>query len=217
MAVHCVRRKERIGSVGLEFDGSVFIQNYDSSGYPVRQTAAEFWALSSVLSNILLLLFDPTFAENFLETASNGCSHELRLAAADLYVSLSPRFQEPEELLLLARSAASSAELQLAAATKLISIWADDQSLSAADLQSMALNGENGPLKAAAGYALGLRWLREVEAGRLDLATRFAYPPGGGVTATEGTIAQFAAIHAGVHPELAQAVVLPIFKLLFKP
>jgi hypothetical protein len=95
----------------------------------------------------------------------------------------------------------------------LVSFWSQDTARSDADLQQLAIAGETHALKAAASYALGLRWLKRVESGELDFATRFTYPPNGGISATDGTLGQFAAVHASVHPELAEAPVIPLFQI----
>lgn len=201
-------------SFGLQFDGSLFIRSNDSEGYPFRQTAAEIWSFTSVMINLILLLFDPSFADTFLDTAINGCSPELRSSAANLYLAIAAA--NDENKLWDFTLNGESDELQLAAASRLIPFLADNDERDDGDLQNLALTLGNRPLRFAAGYALGLRWLRLVEAGELDLGTRFEFPPNGKVNLIRGSLTQYATVHSGVHAELAQGTILPLFYLFMR-
>jgi hypothetical protein len=207
-------RNVQFDSFGLQFDGSFFIQSNDSEGYPFRQTASEIWSFTSVMINLVLLLFDPSFAETFHNTAVNGCSPELRWSASNLYLAIAAA-NDPNKLWDFTLNG-NSEELQLAAASRLIPHLADDEDRDDGELQSLALTLGNKPLRFAAGYALGLRWLRLVEAGELDLGTRFEFPPNGKVNLIRGTLTQYATVHSGVHPELAQGAILPLFHLFLR-
>jgi hypothetical protein len=159
------------------------------------------------------LLFDPSAAEIFLETAINGCSPELRLSAADIYVSVFPELNDDREALWELSLHGGSAELRMAAAARLVRFLAADTEFSDYELGLMALDSDSQVLREAAGYALGMRWLGQVDNGDLDLNTRVHFPDAASNMIKEGTLVQLAAAHTEINAELAQSAILPLFRL----
>lgn len=206
--------KEKFPQLGLEIDGSLFIRNNDSQGFPFRETAATLWRFSI---DDKLLARDPRFRETLLDKALQGCSPELRAIAARLYVEFRV-FKEGLRTEGLSRLAleGGSTELRAAAASHLAYYLASDRKLSDEDLQRLALTGKTSEFKSAAGLALGQRWQLEALIGKLGLTTVFSFIGPDRRTLQQGNLIQFAAAHTGVHPELAQAAILPLSEIFLK-
>lgn len=204
---------EAFPGLGLELDGSLLIADNDQQGFPFRQYAAISWFFAVFLQNPLAALFDPaSFLERLLEQAASGCSPELRTVAAEIFFAFvgdrAANALAPE----IAR-VGESPELRAAAAWRFALQLADDPALSIEDLQRLALTEETPELQSAAGLALGLRWYQQARDGSLGFATALSFLGPDGRTRMEGNLMQLAAAHTSVHPELAQAAVLPLTAL----
>jgi len=195
----------------IELDGSLNTPSAGSAHYPLRQMGGELWAFTSTLLNIILILFNPSYGESYYEQAVNGCSQEIRFNAANLYFSLVPELTNDLESLQSMVMNGESDELKWVAASHLSSILADDLTLTEEYLQSIAIQSRSPMMRSAAGHALGLRWMKKVESGEIDYTSTFEYPSNGGINLVSGTLTQFALAHTNVHPELAQAAILPLF------
>ncbi len=202
--------KEPFATLGIELDGSLFIRNNDSQGFPFRAWAASSWPLSILLGNPFGFS-DPTLLPRLLDKALHGCNPELRASAAIVYLILSQFISPNDEAALraLAREGGST-ELRAAAAGLLAPLFAKDKALGDQDLQRLAFIDETAELKSAAGLALGLRWEEQAKEGKLGLATALSFIGSDGKSLQKGTLIQFAAVHIGVHPELAGAATLPL-------
>lgn len=199
---------EAYPQLGLELDGSLYVENNDSQGFPFREVAASEWSHEVWYNSPLGR--DRSF---LLDKAVHGCTHELRTTAARIYV-LSLLSQE-EELRTLTLQGGSE-ELRAAAAAYLVHPFAFNKDLSDEDLQRLALTAETAELKSAAGWALGLRWQRKVSQGQLGLTTSFSFLGPDGSTLKQGNLIQFVAAHTGANPELAQAAILPLCSIFLQ-
>ena len=213
------RERFTVMEVELEFDGSLFIQNNDSQGFPFREVAARLWTLSILLGELRGDVLPEEEQSRILRgKAVSGCTPELRKQAAETYVQLveyDPARDEEERALLeeLARHG-ESRELRVSAGSRLARPLAEDASWDDLALQELAFFGETEGIRLAAGEALGLRWWKRVEQGQLDLITSFPFLGADGKTVRQGTLLQFVAAHTGAHPELARAAVAPLTELL---
>ena len=201
-----------VPSFAIALDGGLVIETSEGPKYPFRQAGAELWAFTSTLLNILLILFNPVYGDAYYDVARVGCTTELRQNAANLYVALTDSVSNDINELENLVTNGESDELRWQAAARLTPLMANDAMKSEEDLQQIAMRSESPLARSIAGNALGLRWMRKVESGELDFMGTFEFPANGGINLTEGTLTQFAAAHAGAHPDVAQAVILPLFK-----
>jgi len=204
---------ETFSSLGIQLDGSLFLQNNDSQGFPFREVGAQLWA-TSLLLMLEGLVQDASFYETLLDKALYGCTHELRVAAAELYLfaPVGLTRKNEAELKVLALEG-GSAELRSAAASRLAFFYAFEQDWSDIYLQQLALTAETTELKSAAALALGLRWQVTAQKRELGLTTVFSFLGPDGRTLRQGNLIQFVAAHTAANPELAQAAILPLYQI----
>lgn len=200
---------ESFSEVGLEFDGSIEFSHIDGGGHPFRETAATSWFQAQLLRNPFGVLFDPSFSERLRDTALNGCTSELRTAAADFFFQIMDEGNRAQAALEVINRD-TSPELQRAAAPWVALHWAQDDGPTPTDLQQRALTGKTMGTRSAAGLALGLMWADRVQGGDLERDSVVEFLGADGTTTRSGTLVQFASVHTETHPELARAAVLPL-------
>jgi len=201
---------ESFSEVGLVFDGSIEFSHIDGGGHPFRETAATSWFQAQLLRNPFGVLFDPSFSERLRDTAANGCTSELRTAAADFFFQIMDEGNRAQAALEVINSDTST-EFQRAAAPWVALHWAQqDDGPTPTDLQRRALTGETAGTRNAAGLALGLIWAARVQGGNLERDSVVEFLGSDGSTTRSGTLVQFASFHTETHPELARAAVLPL-------
>ena len=203
-------RTETFSEIGLELDGSVAFIHIDGGGYPFRETAATSWFFAQFLRNPFAVLLDPSFTENLYETAMNGCSAEIRAAAAEFLFQLVGEPNRSRAALEIINDPTASVEFQQAAAPWAAIHWAQDEELTPNALEQRSLAGETVGARTAAGLALGLIWADQVEQGDLGWSSVIEFLGPDGETLRSGTLVQFAGVHTEANPDLARAAVLPL-------
>ncbi len=202
---------ETFSEVGLAFDGSIEFSHIDGGGHPFRETAATSWFQAQLLRNPFGVLFDPSFSERLRDTAIDGCTAELRTAAADFFFQIMDEGNRAQAALEVINSD-TSPEFQRAAAPWVALRWASqgDDGQTPIELQRRALTGQTVGTRSAAGLALGLIWAERVRAGNLARDSAVEFLGAEGSTTRSGTLVQFASVHTETNPELARAAVLPL-------
>ena len=206
---------ETFSEVDLALDGSVEFVHVDGGGHPFRETAATSWFYAQFLRNPFAVFLDPAFTENLFNTAMDGCTSELRAAAADFLFQLVSEENRTRGALEIINDSTASVEFQRAAAPWAALHWAEEAGLTPPALQQRALGGQTVGIRMAAGLALGLIWANQVEQNELTRSSAVEFLGPNGKTMRTGTLVQFAGVHTETNPALARAAVLPLTLIYF--